>query len=183
MIGIDEVGRGAFAGPLLVCAVRANNTQKISGLTDSKLLSPKKRAQIAKQIIANYEVGYGWVDANYIDNFGLTMALNRACFLAVAQLKCLNTEEIILDGNVNYLNNYNCKTIVKADLLIPIVSAASVVAKYTRDTHMINLAKKYTKYSFDSNKGYGTKKHIECIKQYGVCKEHRRLFLKKYINT
>lgn len=179
MIGVDEVGRGAFAGPLLVCAVRANKKIDLPGLTDSKLINPNKRQLLAKDIIANYDIGYGWIDAATIDKVGLTGALVIACNKAIAQINASYKEHIILDGTVNYLKEYNCKTIIKADLKVPVVSAASVVAKYTRDIYMIDLAKKYTNYGFENNKGYGTKEHIGRIKEFGLSKHHRRLFVKK----
>lgn len=176
MIGIDEVGRGAFAGPLVVCAIRANNNINYSEIKDSKLLSPKKREQIAHNLLNICDIGYGWVSAAKIDEIGLTKALRIACIDAVEQIFTSINEQIVLDGNINYLPKYNCKTLIKADKTVKIVGAASIVAKYTRDMHMIELSKKYNNYGFESNKGYGTLKHIESIKRYGLCNEHRRLF-------
>ena len=174
MIGVDEVGRGAWAGPLLICAVRLD--QPIVGLKDSKLLSAKKRQYLAEIIKNQANVGYGWVSANEIDQIGLSGALRLATSRAIDELAPNTTEQIIIDGNVNFAPNYNSQSLVKADQTVPAVSAASIVAKVARDAHMAKLAKSYPGYSFEKNVGYGTSFHRQAISGHGYTPEHRRSF-------
>lgn len=174
MIGIDEVGRGAWAGPLLVCAARLRSP--VDGLTDSKLLSAKKREYFAEIIKKQADIGYGWVLASEIDDIGLSAALRLATARAITEIAPMASEEIIIDGTVNFAPSYNVKTIIKADLTVPAVSAASIVAKVARDAHMAELAKKYPNYSFEKHVGYGTVLHKAAIKEFGYTPEHRRSF-------
>ena len=174
MIGVDEVGRGAWAGPLLVCAARLR--QPIDGLTDSKLLSAKKRQYYAKIIIKQADIGYGWVLASELDSIGLSAALRLATARALAELAPNTAEVIIIDGTVNFAPEYNSQTLIKADLSVPAVSAASIVAKVARDKHMAEFAKKFPNYGFEKHVGYGTAQHRAAIAQYGYTPEHRRSF-------
>lgn len=178
MIGIDEVGRGAIAGPLLVCAVRLN--KRIDGLKDSKMLTKNKRQELAAKIEAVADIGFGWVSETNIDDIGLSNALALATAKALDEIKPNKDEEIIIDGSVNFAPATNSKTIIKADQTIAEVSAASIIAKVTRDDLMCKLAKKYPLYGFENHVGYGTKDHIDKIKANGYCSLHRKSFkLKK----
>jgi len=174
MIGIDEVGRGAWAGPLLVCAARLR--ADIAGLTDSKLLTAKKREYFSEIIINNADIGYGWVTAAELDVIGLSAALRLASRRAVDDIVPEVNEEIIIDGTVDFLPAYNVKTIIRADQIIPAVSAASIVAKVTRDAYMYQLTETYPNYGFGSHVGYGTAVHRQAIAKYGLCPEHRTSF-------
>ncbi len=174
MIGIDEVGRGAWAGPLLVCAARLH--ADIPGLTDSKLVTPKKREQLSEQILANADIGFGWVTAQEIDTIGLGPALRLASKRAIAGVVPEPNEEIVIDGSVNFLPLLNSKTVVKADLHIAAVSAASIVAKVARDAYMAKLDQDLPRYAFASHVGYGTAKHRAAIAAHGLCAEHRKSF-------
>lgn len=180
MIGIDEVGRGAWAGPLLVCAARLN--QPVIGLKDSKKLTKKQREHLAGEIYRHADIGYGWVSASEIDKIGLAAALRTAAGQAVSALSLQNNEQIIIDGTVNFLPGVpNVSTQPKADDTVPAVSAASIVAKVTRDAYMAKLAAQYKEYGFENHVGYGTVAHRQAIKQYGICHEHRKTFNMKPI--
>jgi ribonuclease HII len=180
VIGIDEVGRGAWAGPLLVCAARLKKDKKYpSGLTDSKLLSKKQREKLFPQIAAAFDIGEGWVSADMIDELGLSRALKSACLLATFQITDDKAEKIILDGTVNMFvdTGYtNVETIAKADLTIPEVSAAAIYAKVLRDQHMTEHASEHPQYGFEKHVGYGTKKHHEALIKHGVTVLHRKSF-------
>jgi ribonuclease HII len=179
MVGIDEVGRGCLAGPLLVVAARAK-ADLPTGLKDSKLLSKKQREEILNMLSICCEFGEGWVKAAEIDKYGLSKALTLGSLRALKQLQAQVDEELILDGKFNYLPKRfkNSKAIIKGDNLIPIVSAASIYAKVTRDKYMVELANKYPNYQFESHVGYGTKAHMLALKSYGALKYvHRYSFL------
>ena len=178
MIGVDEVGRGCLAGPLLVVAARAKS-ELPSGLKDSKLLSRKQREEILNLLSICCDWGEGWVKCSEIDRFGLSKALRVGAARALKNLAAEADESIVLDGNYNYLpEKYQAaKTIIKADNTVAIVSAASIIAKVKRDEFMVKLAEKYGEYGFDSHVGYGTKAHMLALKRLGAVKYvHRQSF-------
>jgi ribonuclease HII len=174
ILGIDEVGRGAWAGPLVIGAVILNHP--IKGLTDSKLLTIQKRQELAEEIVDKAEfVGLGWAEPAEIDSFGLSAAHVLACRRAVR--KAPECSQVIIDGNFNYLSDYpNVRCQIKADLTVPAVSAASIVAKVARDKYMAQQASIYKNYGFDSHVGYGTRLHIESLRKIGVCNLHRKSY-------
>jgi len=175
MIGIDEVGRGCWAGPLLVVAARAKGTLP-DGLKDSKKLSKKQRQILYVAIEKSCDRGEGWVQPVEIDELGLTEAMRLGVFRALNALKATHEEEIIMDGTFNYVSKefINVKCIAKADDLYPIVSAAAIYAKVTRDTYMASEAHaQFPDYNFDLHVGYGTAAHIAALKLYGVTSQHR----------
>lgn len=177
ILGIDEVGRGPWAGPLVVGAVVLKNP--IDGLTDSKKLSKKRREELVELIHANSVHGLGWVSAPELDEIGLSQALRLATRRAVQQINYPHNE-IIIDGTINFLSDTAkapfVTTLKKADLLIPAVSAASILAKVARDEYMTALAQKYPEYHFGSHVGYGTAKHRSALLEFGVTPEHRKSF-------
>lgn len=179
ILGIDEAGRGPWAGPLVVGAVVLGGLE-IDGLDDSKKLTKKKRELLEKEI-KQKALGYGlgWVSAQELDEIGMSAALELATKRAVLKIK-VPYSEIIIDGTVNFLKNTGkgrfVKTFPKADAIFPSVSAASILAKVGRDRYMTELGKQYPEYGFSSNSGYGTKKHIEAIAKYGIISEHRVSF-------
>ena len=185
ILGIDEVGRGSWAGPLVVGAVVLGGTE-ISGLTDSKKLSKKQREKLDLQIRENASgIGLGWVTASEIDEIGLSKALVLATKRAVEQIT-VTYHEIIIDGTVNFLAETNkgkyVTTMKKADLLVPSVSAASIVAKVARDNYMVEQDTIYPGYGFKQHVGYGTAVHVLAINKLGVTPLHRLSFapLAKY---
>lgn len=179
ILGIDEVGRGPWAGPLVVGAVVLGDAE-IEGLTDSKKLTAKRRMELAAKIHEKAaDVGLGWVTAAELDKLGMSASLVEATKRAVSQITT-PYHEIIIDGTINFLVDTNkgqyVTTLKKADLLISSVSAASIVAKVARDTYMEEQAKIYPEYGFDSHMGYGTAKHRAVIDENGVTPLHRLSF-------
>lgn len=173
-VGIDEVGRGSWAGPLVASAVRLNAA--ITGLNDSKLLTQAVRERVSTEIYANADVGLGWVNAEEIDAFGLTYATAKAMRIAIEQLP-RQYDAVVIDGNINYLPELSkAYAMIKADSQVPAVCAASIVAKVARDKYMRAVATKFPMYRFDLHVGYGTKLHIEAIRRHGICELHRRSF-------
>ena len=185
ILGIDEVGRGPWAGPLVVGAVVLGGA-KIEGLTDSKKLT-KKRREVLDIEIREKAVGFGlgWVEAVELDKIGLSAALVLATKCAVEQI-LVPYHEIIIDGTVNFLASTSkgqyVTTLKKADLLIPSVSAASIIAKVAREDFMTLQDELYPGYGFSSHVGYGTAMHRAAIDKLGITPLHRLSFapLKKY---
>lgn len=171
VIGIDEVGRGAWAGPLVVGAVGLG--KPIIGLADSKILSKSTRERLAKIIESEAElVGIGWVSPAEVDDHGLTKSMELACERALE--KAPVNAKILLDGKVNFLKNRkNVEMIIDGDATVPEISAASIVAKVARDKFMAEQDSLYPGYGFDKNVGYGTKSHILAIERLGLTPIHR----------
>ena len=184
ILGIDEVGRGPLAGPLVIGAVILPTDEKpwFKELNDSKKLTAKKRESLSKLILAESATGLGWVPAVELDQIGISKALCLAAKRAVKSVQALHTpfSQIIIDGKVNFLKHTPLEsyvtTCVKADALIREVSAASIIAKVARDKYMKDLATKYPGYGFDQHVGYGTKAHVATIYKYGLTPEHRKSF-------
>lgn len=170
-IGIDEVGRGCWAGPLVAAAVMLQ--QDIVGLNDSKVLSKKRRDQLAEKIHATADVGLGWVSAFDVDKLGLTEAVRLAMQRAIDGITS-PYESVIIDGNYNYLSHLpGTEAIIKADGSIPSVSAASIIAKVARDNYMRTLPEQYSVWEFDKHVGYGTKLHRDLLIAFGISDLHR----------
>lgn len=186
ILGIDEVGRGPWAGPLVMGACILHDTPREEWqdrLTDSKNLTARQREQLEPLILAEAAAyGLGWVSAEELDKVGLSTALRLACRRAVeaVQKTSVPFHEIIIDGTVNFLAQTTLgsyvTTLKKADLLVKEVSAAAIIAKVARDRYMVELAKKYPGYGFESHVGYGTKLHREALAALGPCAEHRKSF-------
>lgn len=168
MIGIDEVGRGCLAGPLLVVAARAVS-ELPDDLRDSKVLSRVKREELLDLLSISCKFGEGWVEATEIDASGLAAALRLGLRRALEAIGAAYEDEIIYDGPINYApQSYkNVKCLIKADELIPIVSAASIYAKVKRDQFMFELMHKYPGYGFECHVGYATQRHREAIAKLG----------------
>jgi ribonuclease HII len=174
-VGIDEVGRGCWAGPLVAGAVALK--APIPGLKDSKKLSKSQRDKLAVVIHAEaLAVGIGWVSAGELDAVGLTEAVRLAMERALQQIE-IAYDEVIIDGNINYFpDNVKARAIIKADDTVPAVSAASIVAKVARDNYMSELGAPYDRYGFEKHVGYGTALHLERLKLHGISDIHRRSF-------
>lgn len=185
ILGIDEVGRGPWAGPLVIGAVILPEQKPawVDELNDSKKLSVKKREALNELILKEAAAtGLGWVSSREIDELGLAASLKLAARRAVeaVQKSHVPFTEIIIDGTINFLAGTKLENYVtilpKADFLIKEVSAASIIAKVARDHYMYELAEKYPGYGFEKHVGYGTAAHQKALKELGVCPEHRRSF-------
>jgi len=190
IIGIDEVGRGPIAGPVSVGAflVPVKTAKKIHkklvGITDSKKLSAKKRETFfldIKKLKDRGEINYAvsHVSANIIDKKGIKFALRTALSRSLNKLNANPKESFIfLDGGLYAPEEYPQETVIKGDQKIWQISAASIIAKVTRDSLMVKMSKKYPDYLFQNNKGYGTKSHYQAIKKGGTTRFHRKTWIK-----
>lgn len=181
--GVDEVGRGAWAGPLVAAAVVLRQSRRIYRIRDSKLLNSAKRMKLSAIIKRRCRSwGIGVVEPKELNRLGLTKAVKLAQVRATRALK--HRPDIILcDGRANYrVDRIKTKHIVKGDRDIMSVACASIVAKVYRDKLMERLSRLYPAYHFNVHKGYGTQVHRRAIKQQGVCPEHRLFYkpLQKY---
>lgn len=175
IVGIDEVGRGCWAGPLTVAAVALGDTT-IAGLNDSKLVSKAKRPKLAAEVRLHADgIGIGWVSAKQIDSLGLSKALKLAAAQAVSQITVPH-DEIIIDGTVKLIDRPNVTLLKKADQLIPAVSAASIVAKVARDQYMQQVDRLFPNYGFAGHVGYGTSAHSAALEIHGPSPLHRMSF-------
>lgn len=185
ILGIDEVGRGPLAGPLVVGAVilPKDRPEWVEELRDSKALSKTKRRYLSEIIIDEAPAyGLGWVWPKEIDELGMPEALKKATRQAVleVQKKKVPFSEIIIDGDTNFLEGTSLEpyttTLIKGDDKIKEISAASIIAKVARDDYMIEKSEEYPAYGWERNMGYGTPEHKEAIYDYGLTPEHRLSF-------
>lgn len=174
-VGIDEVGRGCWAGPLVAGAVILNSP--LRGVKDSKKLSKRQREFLSQAIHSEAQaVGVGWVWPAEIDELGLTAAVRLAMERSLDTITDFY-DEIIIDGNINFLAfNPKARAIIKADDSVACVSAASIVAKVARDRYMEQVAREYPQYGFEKHVGYGTPLHLQQLKTYGVTTMHRKSY-------
>lgn len=168
--GIDEAGRGCIAGPMVIAG--AVLTTEIKDLNDSKKLSKKKREELFEKIINNSHYHIVVFSANDVDEFGISKCLENG----IREIReNIQADEFLMDGNSNFRNE-GVKTEVKADAKYPEVSAASILAKVTKDRSLVKDGANYPNFSFSSHQGYGTKKHIAEIKKFGLTPLHRKSF-------
>ena len=180
--GVDEVGRGPLAGPVVCAAVimPLGLDELIVGVDDSKKLSAKKREELAEEI-KKRAVCYSIIeiDEKTIDEINILQATRLGMKCAVEELA--TTPNIVLtDGNMTIDIEHKQKSIIKGDALSYTIGCASILAKVYRDNLMDEFAKEYPHYAFEQNKGYGTKAHIDGIKEFGLCPIHRRTFTKNF---
>lgn len=173
--GIDEAGRGPWAGPVVAAAVVLDAKQVPRGLRDSKLLDPDERDDLYVRIMDCAAVGVGVADVDRIDRDNIHQATHWAMRQAVAALPT-PPDFALIDGNQAPGLAIETRTIVGGDGLVASIAAASIVAKVTRDRMMVDLAARFPAYGFDQHKGYGTPQHQEAIRRHGVCAQHRRSF-------
>lgn len=176
--GVDEAGRGCGAGPVVAAAVRIPEdiVESLEGrVRDSKKLSPKKREDLTREIVASCDVGVGLIDNDIIDKINILEATKMAMVLALSDLD--KYDYVFIDGNfvVNEIQVPQ-RSMIKGDDIVLSIAAASVVAKHTRDMVMLKLHKTLPVYGWDRNKGYLTQEHIEAIQTYGPSTYHRLSF-------
>ena len=176
--GVDEVGRGPLAGPVCVAAVIMPLDDLIEGVDDSKKLSEKKRNLLFEQI-KEKAICYSieMVDEETIDKINILEA-TKLCMKKAIESLSLKPDVVLIDAISKLDTDVNLRGIIKGDALSYSIGCASILAKVTRDNLMVELAKEYPEYGFEKHKGYGTKVHIEALKQHGPCVHHRLSFLK-----
>jgi len=180
VVGVDEVGRGCLAGPVYAAAACLRSDEWVDALTDSKLLSEKRREELAPKILEHHWVGIGFATVEEIDAINIFQASLLAMKRAVENLEIIikqKTGHLLVDGNFK-VPGLECQqtTLVKGDLRCTSISAASIVAKVTRDRLMKELAEKYPVYGFENHKGYAAPTHKKAIEEAGPCIHHRRTF-------
>ena len=181
--GIDEVGRGALAGPLIVASVIFKDYKNIPfNIKDSKQTSFFERKKAFKLITETADVGIGCVDAKFIDKIGISKATAVAAEKSIINNKG-KKELFLLDGGIFLTPNYKKIDIVKGDSNYVSIAAASIVAKYIRDNIMVLKSLQYPLFKWEKNKGYGTKDHLLAIKLYGITENHRKTFKMNYNET
>ena len=180
--GIDEAGRGPLAGPVVVGIAIMKPESFIDGINDSKKISEKKRELLYEQI-TNEAIDWsvGIIDQKEIDEINILNATKKALHMAIKSLK-VKPERILVDA-LEHIDTCGIPytSIIKGDAKIYSISAASIIAKVTRDRIMQEYDEIYPEYGFASHKGYGTAKHIQAIKEYGPCLLHRKTFIKNFM--
>ena len=180
--GIDEAGRGPLAGPVCAACVVLPKGEVIEGVNDSKKLSEKKREalyDVIKEQALDYSIAFA--SEKEIDEINILQATFLAMRRAFEGLTKVKPDIALIDGNGKPGLGITERTVVKGDAKSANISAASILAKVTRDRYMLEMAEKYPQYQFEKHKGYGTKLHYEMIEKYGICEIHRKSFLKKIL--
>ena len=185
--GVDEVGRGPLAGPVVTAAVVLPEGFDVPGIDDSKKLSEKRREELYEVIMEKaLAVGIGQAEHDVIDEINILQATKRAMREAIEQADQMLQREH--GGSIDYVLldavelpglTVAQESVIKGDAKVLAIAAASIIAKVTRDRMMVEYAKEYPYYAFEKNKGYGTKAHYEGIREHGMCPIHRKTFLKK----
>ena len=174
--GVDEVGRGSLVGPVYAAAVILKKSINTKLLKDSKRISSSKRKVLFRHIKKNSIWAIGKASLKEIEQLNILNASLLAMKRAIKKLK-KKPSHVLIDGNkLPELKNYKLKSIIKGDQKIPSISAASIIAKVTRDKMITNLGKKFKGYYLDKNSGYGTKQHLDAIKSLGITSQHRKTF-------
>ena len=174
--GVDEVGRGSLVGPVYAAAVILKRSINKRLLKDSKILTRSRRKDLSKYIKKNAIWAIGKASVKEIEKINI---LNASLLAMKRAIKKLNKKpsRVLIDGNkIPKIKNYNIKYVIKGDEKIPEISAASIIAKVSRDRLITKMSKKYIKYSWNKNAGYGTKDHLSAIKRFGITKHHRKTF-------
>lgn len=180
--GVDEVGRGPLAGPVVCAAVilPLEEEKRIVGINDSKKLSAKKRELLAEQIKRTARAfAISEVSAEEIDEINILQA-TRLCMKRAVESLSVSPDMVLTDGNMTLDITLPQKSIIKGDALVCSIGAASILAKVYRDALMKTYAEEFPEYGFEKNAGYGTAAHIGAIREHGICKIHRKTFVTKF---
>ena len=176
LAGVDEVGRGSLIGPVYAAAVILNKTIHTELLKDSKSLSKVKREKLYSYIKKNSIWAIGQASVREIEKLNILHASLLAMKRAIIKLK-KKPSLVLIDGNkLPELKNYKLRYVIKGDQKIPSISAASIIAKVSRDRFITKLSKQFVDYGWNTNSGYGTKEHLRAIKKFGITKYHRKTF-------
>ena len=173
--GVDEVGRGCLAGPVVSAAVIFKKGVKIKGVRDSKKMSFLQRKKISNEIKKNSYFSFGIASVKEIDKFNILQASLLSMKRAIVKLS-KKPDLVLVDGNFIPKVSLICKAIIRGDEKIKCISAASILAKVFRDDLMIKMSKKFNHYSWNKNFGYGTREHLNGLKKYGLTSIHRKNF-------
>ena len=176
--GVDEVGRGAWAGPVVAAAVRFDKCHNIKGLADSKTLSPHKRVKLYFEILDTFAVGVCFSSAKMIDQFNILSSTLYAMQRAVEKI-CKKKDSLYFDGNTfpkAFESGTRAHSVINGDAIIASIAAASIVAKVSRDFYMKSLNIRFPGYGWEKNVGYGVEQHKTAIYKLGVNTQHRRSF-------
>ncbi|MEW5907999.1 MAG: ribonuclease HII [Patescibacteria group bacterium] len=183
IFGIDEAGRGPLAGPIVIGAIgplnpksKIRNTKLLKGIKDSKKLATNQREKWYKIIKKNFECHYVSINNKIIDKIGIQKAGFMGIRKVLRKFK-RKPDLVLLDGSLRAPKKYKQKTIIKGDEKIPLIAAASIIAKVARDKKMFKFHKRFPRYSFDRHKGYGTRYHYQMLKKHGPCQIHRKSFI------
>ena len=184
IVGIDEAGRGALAGPVVAGACLLHEGMlKNSFIRDSKQLLPEEREEAFAWIEANCTFGYGLSSAQEVDSLGILGATEKAMQEALAMLaKLVTPTYILVDGRDRFWFDYPHSSIIRGDESEPCISAASIIAKVTRDRMMVQYAQEFSQYGFAGHKGYGAPEHLGALQKHGPCSLHRKTFLTKIVS-
>jgi|TARA_B100001142_G_scaffold4451_1_gene4561 ribonuclease HII len=174
--GVDEVGRGSLIGPVYAAAVILNKSINKKLLKDSKSLTKTKREVLSRYIKKNSIWAIGKSSVKEIEKINILQASLLAMKRAIKKLKKKPTLTLVDGNKLPEIKNYSLRSIIKGDQKIPSISAASIIAKVTRDKVITNLGKKFKGYHWDQNYGYGTKQHLKAIKNLGITSHHRKTF-------
>lgn len=178
IIGVDEAGRGCLAGPVCAAAVILRVKKNISLFTDSKLLSASRREKLAHMVQSQHQVSVAFASVDEVTKLNILQASLLAMKRAVLNLG-VDKGSLLIDGKhkiSGISRSFKQTSIIKGDLRVPPIAAASIVAKVTRDDWLKKLSLKYPQYGFERHKGYPTKKHKQALLQFGPCPEHRKTF-------
>ncbi len=179
--GMDEVGRGPLAGPVVTCCVIMPKEPLIEYVNDSKKVTELRRNKLAPLIEQHaIAIGYGWCDNHQIDELNILNATKLAFRQAYLDMN-YNCSDVLIDAVTGLDIPARQHSIIHGDALSYLIAAASIAAKVKRDTYMCEMAKLYPEYGFERNKGYGTAEHIAALKRFGPCPIHRRSFIGKLI--
>ncbi len=182
-VGVDEAGRGAWAGPVVAAAVALLPDSKIIGINDSKKLSPKKRQALYEEICNNHKYGIGVASTEEIGQLNILQATFLAMHRAISELNT-KAQMFLIDGSINPNLGVNSMAIIKGDCKFANIAAASIIAKVTRDNIMTALHAIHPEYKWCTNFGYGTADHIASLREHGLCPHHRHTFdIAKYCIT